>query len=57
MNQFGLIKKWKEKDPLIIDKKLVQEFNKRISDEIERAVSFALDSPPTGSEELLTDVY
>jgi pyruvate dehydrogenase E1 component alpha subunit len=48
---------WKAKDPLITDKSLIEEFDKKINDEIESAISFALNSPPTGPEELLTDVY
>ncbi len=50
------IQDWKKKDPLIIDKKLINEFDEKINNEIEKAFEFASNSKPTSSEELLTDV-
>jgi Pyruvate/2-oxoglutarate dehydrogenase complex, dehydrogenase (E1) component, eukaryotic type, alpha subunit len=50
------IQDWKKKDPLIIDKKLINEFDEKINNEIEKAFEFASNSKPTSSEGLLTDV-
>lgn len=48
---------WKSRDPLIIDKQLVQKFTPLITDEIEEAVAFAENSPFPDHAELLKDTY
>ena len=50
------INKWKIKDPLILDKSLVEKFTPKIKDEIDKAVEFAESSPYPGIDDLLTDV-
>jgi TPP-dependent pyruvate/acetoin dehydrogenase alpha subunit len=47
---------WKGRDPLMIDKRLVEEMRPEIEREIEKAVAFAENSPAPGVAELLTDV-
>lgn len=48
--------KWKALDPLIVDNALFEEFFGKISEEIEDAVQFAINSPSPSKEDLLTDV-
>lgn len=47
---------WKARDPLILDRKLVEELTPEIEREIAAAVEFAERSPAPGRGELLTDV-
>ena len=47
---------WKARDPLILDRKLVEELTPGIEREIAAAVEFAERSPAPGRAELLTDV-
>jgi len=62
------IEKWKKKDPidrmtkLLLEKKAVtkrklNEMNKEMMDEIERAVEFAIESPSPEAEVLYEDLY
>ncbi|MDP3160859.1 MAG: thiamine pyrophosphate-dependent dehydrogenase E1 component subunit alpha [Reyranella sp.] len=50
------IDEWKARDPLILDRKLVEELTPEIEREIAAAVEFAEHSPVPGRAELLTDV-
>jgi TPP-dependent pyruvate/acetoin dehydrogenase alpha subunit len=50
------INKWKIKDPLIVDKILVEKFTPKIMSEIDKAVEFAESSPYPSIDDLLTDV-
>ncbi len=50
------INEWKQKDPLIFEKKLIDKYKKSIAEEIEEAVMFAENSPWPQLEDLLTDV-
>lgn len=50
------IKKWKDLDPLIYDKKLYNEFFNEINNEIEDAVKFGLNAPFPGMDDLISDV-
>jgi len=50
------INKWKIKDPLILEKNLVEKFTPKIKDEIDKAVEFAESSPYPNIEDLLSDV-
>ena len=47
---------WKAKDPLVIDKALVEKLTPEVMREIEAAVAFAERSPVPGRADLLTDV-
>jgi pyruvate dehydrogenase E1 component alpha subunit len=47
---------WKERDPLIVDGKLVAELTPELEREIDAAVAYAEASPAPGKPELLTDV-
>lgn len=51
-----LMEAWKSKDPLCVGSKELTEFKEQITEEIDRALEFALASPFPGLEELLTDV-
>ena len=48
--------KWKQNDPLISEKSLIERFDDQIEKEIDDAVQFALNSPYPTEEDLLTDV-
>ncbi|MDA2925940.1 thiamine pyrophosphate-dependent dehydrogenase E1 component subunit alpha [Acidobacteria bacterium AH-259-G07] len=48
---------WRARDPLIVNKELVDEFQPQIEKEISEAVEFAELSPDPPKEELLTDVF
>lgn len=50
------IASWKLNDPLCSDIELIEKFKPEINEEIEKAVTFALQSPYPGQKELLTDV-
>jgi pyruvate dehydrogenase E1 component alpha subunit len=50
------IEEWKRKDPLIIEKELIDKYQTAILAEIEEAVMFAENSPWPQLEDLLTDV-
>ena len=47
---------WKQRDPLIVDTRLVEALRPEIEREIAKAVAFAEASPAPGRAELLTDV-
>jgi pyruvate dehydrogenase E1 component alpha subunit len=47
---------WKKRDPLITDKKMVEELLPEVDREIAAAVAFAETSPAPGRAQLLTDV-
>lgn len=47
---------WKARDPLILDRELIEKFRPTILQEIEDAVDFAEQSPWPGMEHLLSDV-
>ena len=47
---------WKQRDPLIVDEKLVETLKPELEREIAEAVAFAERSPAPGRAELLTDV-
>ena len=49
--------KWRQRDPLIVEGKLVAKFTGRIKKEIEAAVAFAEKDAFPGGEELLKDIY
>jgi len=51
------IKVWKTKDPLIVDKVLINKFAREISIEIEEAIEYAKNSDFPPESEVLTDVY
>lgn len=48
--------RWKSKDPLIFEQKLVAKYHPPILDEIDDAVRFAENSPWPGKEYLLSDI-
>lgn len=50
------IDNWKSKDPLINDKESFDEFFQKITDEINQAVEFGINSPLPDEEDLLSDV-
>jgi pyruvate dehydrogenase E1 component alpha subunit len=50
------INKWMNHDPLINDKETYDEFYDQISDEINAAVDFGINSPLPDKEDLLSDV-
>jgi pyruvate dehydrogenase E1 component alpha subunit len=50
------IEEWKNKDPLIIEKALIDKYEPVIREEIDRAVVFAENSPWPDRDDLLTDV-
>ena len=50
------INEWKQKDPLIFEKKLIDKYKASIATEIEQAVMFAENSPWPQMEDLLTDI-
>ena len=45
-----------QNDPLCQDIDSIKEIEQKIEDEINEALNFAFDSPPTHERELLTDV-
>ncbi len=47
---------WKERDPLIVDRALVEALSPELRQEIEAAVAYAEQSPLPGRADLLTDV-
>ena len=50
------ISEWKKLDPLINDKRMCEEFSKKIKNEIENAVKFGIESIIPDREDLLSDV-
>ena len=50
------VEKWKAKDPLILEKKMISRFRPLIDKEIQQAHNFADNSPSPNQEYLLTDV-
>ena len=50
------IDRWKARDPLLLDEKLVAELKPEIDREIAAAAEFAENSPFPGRDELLTDI-
>lgn len=50
------ISEWKKLDPLINDKRMYEEFSKKIKNEIENAVKFGIESIIPDREDLLSDV-
>ena len=50
------LKKWKENDPLIHNKTLIEKFSSEINQEIDIAVNFAKNSPLPGRAHLLQDI-
>jgi TPP-dependent pyruvate/acetoin dehydrogenase alpha subunit len=50
------INEWKQRDPLIFEKKLIDKYTPSIAAEIEEAVIFAENSPWPQQEDLLIDV-
>ena len=51
-----VLQQWKQNDPLIIEKSLLERFDGQIKKEIDDAVQFSLNSPYPTEEDLLTDV-
>ena len=49
--------KWRKRDPLIINKELIDKFKDRINKEIKDAVKFAEKDSFPNSDELLKDIY